>query len=66
MNIEKFQNYFNDAPLLDIPGRCFPVEILYSKTPESDYLNAAINTVLEVILFFRSFRFIKQNQKEIY
>lgn len=26
----KFQNYFNGAPILNIPGRLHPVEIFYS------------------------------------
>jgi pre-mRNA-splicing factor ATP-dependent RNA helicase DHX15/PRP43 len=30
MDAEKFQKYFNNAPLLDIPGRVFPVEIFYT------------------------------------
>ncbi len=30
MDAEKFQGYFNDAPLLDIPGRLHPVEIFYT------------------------------------
>uniref|UniRef100_A0A0N4ZXF3 RNA helicase n=1 Tax=Parastrongyloides trichosuri TaxID=131310 RepID=A0A0N4ZXF3_PARTI len=41
----KFQKYFNDAPLLSIPGRTFPVEIFYSASPENDYLDAAVRTV---------------------
>jgi HrpA-like RNA helicase len=30
----KFQDYFNKAPLLTIPGRTFPVEIFYTPEPE--------------------------------
>lgn len=32
LNAERFQEYFEGAPLLDVPGRMFPVEIFY--TPE--------------------------------
>ena len=46
----KFQQYFNDAPLLAIPGRTFPVEIFYTPEPERDYLEAAIRTVLQIHL----------------
>ncbi len=42
MNAERFQNYFDGAPLLDVPGRMFPVEIFYTAAPEKDYLVAAI------------------------
>lgn len=44
----KFQKYFNDAPLLRVPGRTFPVEVFYTPEPEPDYLEAAIRTVLMI------------------
>ncbi|KAI8073851.1 P-loop containing nucleoside triphosphate hydrolase protein [Gongronella butleri] len=44
----KFQNYFENAPLLNVPGRTFPVEIYYTPEPERDYLEAAIRTVLQI------------------
>ncbi|KAM7192488.1 P-loop containing nucleoside triphosphate hydrolase protein [Naviculisporaceae sp. PSN 640] len=50
LNAEKFSTYFNNAPIFTIPGRTFPVEILYSREPESDYLDAAIQTVMEIHL----------------
>ncbi|KAI8883086.1 P-loop containing nucleoside triphosphate hydrolase protein [Backusella circina FSU 941] len=44
----KFQKYFDNAPLLSVPGRTFPVEIFYTPEPERDYLEAAIRTVLQI------------------
>lgn len=44
----KFQTYFNNAPLLKVPGRTFSVEIFYTPEPEPDYLEAAIRTVLMI------------------
>lgn len=44
----KFQKYFDNAPLLKVPGRTFPVEIFYTPEPERDYLEAAIRTVLQI------------------
>lgn len=44
----KFQKYFDNAPLLKVPGRTFPVEIFYTPQPERDYLEAAIRTVLQI------------------
>ena len=44
----KFQDYFDKAPLLTIPGRTFPVEIFYTPEPERDYLEAAIRTVIQI------------------
>lgn len=46
----KFQKYFDDAPLLSVPGRTFPVEIFYTPEPEKDYLEAAIRTTLQIHL----------------
>ncbi|CAN4112507.1 unnamed protein product [Withania somnifera] len=46
----KFSGYFFDCNIFTIPGRTFPVEILYTKQPESDYLGAALITVMQVHL----------------
>jgi len=48
LDAEKFQNYFFDAPLLDIPGRLHPVEIYYSPESESNYHEAAIRTAVQI------------------
>ena len=48
LNAERFQEYFEGAPLLDVPGRMFPVEIFYTPEPEKDYLVAAIRTVMQI------------------
>ncbi|KAJ5098420.1 Pre-mRNA-splicing factor ATP-dependent RNA helicase PRP43 [Penicillium argentinense] len=48
LDAEKFQRYFNDAPLLSVPGRTYPVTIYYTPEPEQDYVEAAIRTVLQI------------------
>ncbi|KAG7920098.1 hypothetical protein KL927_000778 [Ogataea polymorpha] len=48
LDAEKFQSYFNDAPLLAVPGRTYPVEIYYTPEFQRDYLDAAIRTVLQI------------------
>jgi len=48
LDAQKFQRYFNDAPLLAVPGRTHPVEIFYTPEPEKDYVEAAIRTVLQI------------------
>ncbi|KDP42854.1 hypothetical protein JCGZ_23796 [Jatropha curcas] len=47
---EKFSGYFSNCNIFTIPGRSFPVETLYTKQPESDYLDAALKTVLQIHL----------------
>jgi ATP-dependent RNA helicase DHX8/PRP22 len=50
LDADKFSSYFNECPIFTIPGRTFPVEILYSREPESDYLDAALVTVMQIHL----------------
>lgn len=37
LDAQKFSHYFDDAPIINIPGRRFPVDIFYTKNPEADY-----------------------------
>jgi len=48
LNAERFQQYFTGAPLLDVPGRMYPVEIMYTPRPVQDYLSASIETTLRI------------------
>lgn len=50
LDAEKFSTYFFDCPIFTIPGRTYPVEILYTKDPESDYLDASLITVMQIHL----------------
>ncbi|KAL2809580.1 P-loop containing nucleoside triphosphate hydrolase protein [Aspergillus granulosus] len=50
LDADKFSEYFYGCPIFSIPGRTFPVEIMYSKEPESDYLDAALITVMQIHL----------------
>ena len=50
LDADKFSEYFNRCPIFTIPGRTYPVEIMYSKEPESDYLDAALVTVMQIHL----------------
>ncbi|KAG8628123.1 hypothetical protein KVT40_003996 [Elsinoe batatas] len=50
LDADKFSEYFNQCPILTIPGRTFPVEIMYSREPESDYLDSALTTAMQIHL----------------
>lgn len=50
LDADKFSHYFMECPILHIPGRTFPVDILYTKEPEFDYLDAALMTVMQIHL----------------
>ena len=45
---EKFQAFFPQAPVLRIPGRVYPVEVVYTKQTVPDYLESAIHTVVKI------------------
>eukprot|EP00941_MAST-03F_sp_MAST-3F-sp1_P003949 g3949.t1 len=47
MDAEKFSEYFDDAPIFVIPGRMYPIDTLYCKAPEADYIDAAVVTALQ-------------------
>ena len=56
IDAQKMKDFFNvkkrgdvstdNAAILQIEGRCFPVEIMYSKHPVDDYVKATVDTVL--------------------
>jgi pre-mRNA-splicing factor ATP-dependent RNA helicase DHX16 len=44
----KFSAYFDNAPIFNIPGRPYEIDILYTKAPEANYIDAAILTTLQI------------------
>ena len=48
LDAEKFSAFFDNAAIFMIPGRMFPVDILYTKAPEADYLDAVVVTILQI------------------
>ena len=50
LDAEKFSKYFYGCPIFSIPGRTYPVEYLYTKEPETDYLDASLITVMQIHL----------------
>lgn len=48
LDSKKFSQFFHNCPVVKIPGRTFPVEILYTQEPEMDYLSAALDSVLQI------------------
>ncbi|CAM9912006.1 unnamed protein product, partial [Phaeothamnion confervicola] len=50
LDADKFSTYFFECPIFTIPGRTHPVEVLYTKEPEPDYVEACITTVMQIHL----------------
>ncbi|GAA6034320.1 hypothetical protein JCM8097_002666 [Rhodosporidiobolus ruineniae] len=48
MNAAKFSRFYDDAPCFTIPGRTFPVDVLFSKTPCEDYVDSAVKQALQI------------------
>ncbi|GFZ05008.1 RNA helicase family protein [Actinidia rufa] len=45
-----FSKYFGDAKAVHVQGRQFPVDILYTRHPETDYVDAALITIFQIHL----------------
>lgn len=48
MDAVKFQKYFDNAPIFNIPGRRYSVDVHYTAQPEANYIAAAITTVFQI------------------
>ncbi|MCJ1272622.1 DEAH-box RNA helicase prp16 [Puttea exsequens] len=48
MNSDRFSRFYGGAPEFFIPGRTFPVDIQYSRTPCEDYVDSAVKQVLAI------------------
>ena len=52
LDTQKFSTYFNDAPVISIPGRSFPVQVYHSKknisSISSRYVEKAVDTLMRI------------------
>ncbi|PHH82135.1 hypothetical protein CDD82_6893 [Ophiocordyceps australis] len=48
MDAVKFSDYFGRAPIFNIPGRVFPVDIYHTPEPVPNYLEAAVTTMFQI------------------
>ena len=48
LDAQKFSQFFDDAPILNVPGRMHEVDIHYTTNPEANYLQAALSTVFQI------------------
>eukprot|EP01135_Chromosphaera_perkinsii_P011544 Nk52_evm2s2438 gene=Nk52_evmTU2s2438 len=48
LEAQKFSDFFDMAPILYISGRQFPVEVMYTRRPESDYIDAAMTAAIQI------------------
>lgn len=48
MNSKRFSDFFGGAPEFFIPGRTFPVDVMFHKSPVEDYVDQAVQQVLSI------------------
>ncbi|KAG0660159.1 DEAH-box ATP-dependent RNA helicase prp22 [Maudiozyma exigua] len=48
LDSEKFSKYFNGCPVINIPGKTFPVEVMYAQSPQMDYIAATLECVMDI------------------
>lgn len=48
MDVDLFSEYFNKSPVLYLEGRQHPIQIYYTKQPQSDHLQAALISVFQI------------------
>jgi HrpA-like RNA helicase len=48
LQVETFSKFFPQAETIRIPGRMHPVQIVYTKEPQEDYLDSALATALQI------------------
>lgn len=48
MNAKRFSDFFGSAPEFTIPGRTFPVDVMYHRSPVEDYVDQAVQQVLAI------------------
>ena len=50
MSADKFSIFFGNAPQFKIPGRTFPVDVFFTRSPKNDYVDSAVKQVLTIHL----------------
>ena len=50
IEVEKFQEYLGveDDNMLQVEGRCHPIQLFYVQQSQSDYVEAMLNTILQI------------------
>ncbi|KAJ0406647.1 hypothetical protein P43SY_009758 [Pythium insidiosum] len=50
LDADKFARFFGGVPMFTIPGRTFHVDTFYAKSPQEDYVDAAVKQVMQIHL----------------
>lgn len=50
MDAGKFSSFFGNVPIFKIPGRTFPVDIMYARSTCEDYVECAVKQAIQIHL----------------
>ncbi|XP_034230853.1 ATP-dependent RNA helicase DHX33 [Thrips palmi] len=50
MDVDHFSKYFNNAKVLYLEGRQYPVTVLNAKQPQNDYIQSCLSTIFQIHL----------------
>ncbi|KAI7903027.1 P-loop containing nucleoside triphosphate hydrolase protein [Cokeromyces recurvatus] len=48
LDAEKFSEFFNNAKILYVSGRLYPVDTMFTVEPQNDYLDAALVSIFQI------------------
>jgi pre-mRNA-splicing factor ATP-dependent RNA helicase DHX38/PRP16 len=48
MNSKRFSDFYGGAPEFTIPGRTFPVDVMFHRSPVEDYVDQAVQQILAI------------------
>ncbi|KAI8968927.1 P-loop containing nucleoside triphosphate hydrolase protein [Mycotypha africana] len=48
LDAEKFSEFFNNAKILYVSGRLYPVDTMFTTEPQSDYLDASLVSIFQI------------------
>jgi pre-mRNA-splicing factor ATP-dependent RNA helicase DHX38/PRP16 len=48
MNSKRFSDFYGGAPEFIIPGRTFPVDVMFHRSPVEDYVDQAVQQILSI------------------
>lgn len=50
IDVDKLKSYLNTECVVSVSGRSFPIEVYHLLKPEKNYIDAACNTIMQIIL----------------
>lgn len=48
MDVDHFSKYFNDCKTVFLEGRTFPIRIMHTKEPQTDYKHSCLSTLFTI------------------